>query len=80
MRPLPERWSLFLYTDGLIDVRVAPGSAERYGEARLLKRLASWAHSAPDDIALDTLMTEIESASGGHFADDVAVLLISTRD
>lgn len=78
--PLPERWSLFLYTDGLIDVRVAPGSAERYGEARLLKRLASWAHSAPDDIALDTLMTEIESASGGHFADDVAVLLISTRN
>lgn len=77
--PLPERWSLFLYTDGLIDVRVAPGSSQRYGEARLRERLAMWADTAPDQQAVDALMAEIESASGGHFADDVAVLVVSTK-
>lgn len=78
--PLPERWSLFLYTDGLIDVRVAPGSAERYGESRLMARLAAWTDTVPDDGAVDALMAEIESASGGYFADDVAILVISTKD
>jgi len=33
-----------------------------------------------DGAALDTLMTEIETASGVHFADDVAILLISTKN
>ncbi len=38
--------------------------------------------SAPtlDGEAIDALMAEIETASGGHFADDVAILLISTKD
>lgn len=77
--PLPERWSLFLYTDGLIDVRVAPGSSQRYGEARLKDRLAAWKSAPPDGAAIDALMAEIETASGAHFADDVAVLVISTK-
>jgi serine phosphatase RsbU (regulator of sigma subunit) len=76
---LPEHWSLLCYTDGLIDVRVAPGSAQRYGEDRLKERLADWAGTAPDDAALDTLLSEIESGSGSRFADDVALLLISTK-
>ena len=33
---LPEGWQLFFYTDGLIEGRAAPGSAERYGEQRLI--------------------------------------------
>ena len=37
--PLPPRWSLLCYTDGLIDARVAPGSAERHGEERLKQRV-----------------------------------------
>jgi len=77
---LPKRWSLLCYTDGLIDARVAPGSTERYGEARLKERLGTWVGRQPDGEDLDTLMAEIETASGGPFADDVAVILVSTKD
>jgi serine phosphatase RsbU (regulator of sigma subunit) len=77
---LPERWSLLCYTDGLIDVRLEPGSSERYGEDRLKERLGTWAGQLLDGDALDALMTEIETRSGGHFADDVAVLLVSTKN
>ncbi len=84
--PLPRRWSMFCYTDGLTDVRVAPGSSERFGEDRLKERLAAWtgapdgSRPAPDGATVDALMAEIETASGDHFADDVAILLITTRD
>ena len=77
---LPEHWSLFCYTDGLIDVRVAPGSPERYGEDRLKDRLAAWIDREFTEEALDELLEEIETASGSHFADDVAMLLISTNN
>lgn len=83
---LPQRWTMFCYTDGLIDVRVAPGASRRYGEDRLKKRLDTWtgppdgSRPAPDGAMVDELMSEIETASGDHFADDVAILLISTKD
>jgi serine phosphatase RsbU (regulator of sigma subunit) len=78
--PLSGSWSLFCYTDGLIDVRLEPDSRERYGEARLKRRLEAWSGTQPDGDALDALMSEIETPSGGSFADDVAVLLLSTKD
>ena len=78
--PLPKRWSLFCYTDGLIDIRLAPGSSQRYGEERLRERLAPWTGRRPGGAELDTLMSEIETGSGGRFADDVAILLITTKD
>jgi serine phosphatase RsbU (regulator of sigma subunit) len=76
---LPERWALFCYTDGLIDARLAPGSRQRYGEDRLIERLSAWGDTTPDGAAVDDLLTEIETGSGARFADDVAVLLISTK-
>ena len=76
---LPERWSLFCHTDGLIDVRVAPGSPQRYGEDRLKERLAGWAGTVPGETDLNRLLADIETGSGSRFADDVAVLLISTK-
>ncbi|MFH0916215.1 MAG: SpoIIE family protein phosphatase [bacterium] len=78
--PLPAQWSLLCYTDGLIDARTAPGSAERYGEDRLKSRLEIWSAQRPDGDALDELMADIETPSGEPFGDDVAVLLISTKD
>lgn len=78
--PLPEDWSLFCYTDGLIDIRVAPGSSQRYGEERLRERLGAWVGGRPDGTQLDALMGEIETASGGHFADDVAILLMAAKN
>ncbi len=77
---LPESWSLFCYTDGLIDARFTPGSSERYGEDRLRDRLAAWTRDKPDAGAVDALFAEVESASGSRFADDVAALLICTKD
>jgi serine phosphatase RsbU (regulator of sigma subunit) len=76
---LPERWSLFCYTDGLTDARLAPGSRQRYGEDRLVERLGAWGPRTPDGTAVDALLAEIETASGSRFADDVAVLLISSK-
>ena len=61
--PLPARWSLFCYTDGLVDARVSPGASERYGEDRLPRVSAGWT-SRPDGAALDALIAEIETASG----------------
>ena len=60
---------------------MAPGSPQRYGEERLKERLAAWTRHRPRTApALDALMNEIEAGSGGRFADDVAMLLISTKD
>jgi serine phosphatase RsbU (regulator of sigma subunit) len=77
---LPERWSLFCYTDGLIDARVSAGSSDRYGEDRLKERLAAWATNRPNAEAVDSLLAEVETASGARFADDVATLLITTKE
>ena len=78
--PLPARWSLLCYTDGLIDARAAPGSAERYGEERLKRRLEAWSVQRPNGDTLDELIADIEALSGEPFGDDVAVLLISSKD
>ncbi len=77
--PLPDRWTVFGYTDGLIDIRLEPSSNERYGEARLKERLGAWSGLRPNGDTLDALMSEIEGSSGGPFADDVAVLMVTTR-
>lgn len=77
---LPERFSLFCYTDGLVDIRLAPGASQRYGEDRLKQRLHAWSGSTPPDgSSLDTLIDEVEKGSSGRFADDVALLLITTK-
>jgi serine phosphatase RsbU (regulator of sigma subunit) len=77
---LPEAWTLMCYTDGIIEARVTPGSGERFGEGRLRDHLRSWPNSHADEHLLDLLMQEIEAGYGGPFADDVAVLLISTKN
>jgi serine phosphatase RsbU (regulator of sigma subunit) len=78
--PLPPKWSLFCYTDGLTDARVSPGAPERFGEERLRQWLAGTVGRALDDRALETLLEEVESGNGGPFADDVALLAISVKD
>lgn len=76
---LPESWNLLCYTDGLTDARVRPKSGERMGEARLMKWLECWQVPLPDEAELDRLIGDVEKNSGEAFADDVAVLLISTK-
>ena len=78
---LPHGWRLFFYTDGLVEGRVAPGSQERYGEGRLVEAVRRHlAGGAAGQSELERLVTEVESAAGELFADDVTVMLFSGVD
>src|SRR5665648_322890 len=75
---LPPGWTLFFYTDGLIEGRVAPGSPQRYGEDRLARRLQEDA-AGFDAAALQRVLADVETANGAAFADDVAVVAVSEK-
>ena len=74
---LPEGWRLFLYTDGLIEGRAAPGSQERFGEERLIEARAETGGDVLGRESLERLLADVEAAGGEPFADDVAVILIA---
>lgn len=74
---LPDGWRLFFYTDGLIEGRAAPGAQERFGELRLIEAVRGLVDGPVDRETLERLMSGVEAAGGGAFADDVAVILIS---
>ena len=76
---LPRGWTLFFYTDGLIEGRAAPTSPERYGEGRLRRRLEEDAAGCFAAEALDRVLAEAEAANGAAFGDDVAVVAVSER-
>lgn len=76
---LPRDWTLLFYTDGLIEGRAAPGSAERYGEAGLMRALQHSTSDPFDGEALDRVLAEVETANGAAFGDDVAVVVVSER-
>jgi serine phosphatase RsbU (regulator of sigma subunit) len=74
---LEPPWTVFLHTDGLIEGRTTPWTRERYGEARLRRRLRSWSGSRVDEFFLTELLDELQRLNGGAFRDDVAVLAVS---
>ena len=80
---LPPRWTILLYTDGLIEGH--DGGDGHLGEDRLrellveqIDRLPQW----PDEPRqlLDNLIRRIEELNGQDFDDDVAVLLLGSSD
>ena len=79
--PCLPRWSLLCYTDGLIDARDGAGLCRA-----LRRRTAEEAPRAPGrpsartELRSTSSWPSIETASGEPFADDVAFLLISTKD
>jgi serine phosphatase RsbU (regulator of sigma subunit) len=80
---LPPGWTILLYTDGIIEGRIGSGS-ERLGEAGLQRLLAEqvstdpgWAEH-PDEL-LDALIVAAERLNGGALSDDVAMLLLGSR-
>jgi serine phosphatase RsbU (regulator of sigma subunit) len=81
--PLPDEWTLMLYTDGLIEGRTGAGASERLGIDGLtsvLTRLTAARPGWADDPAalLDALMDRVEQLNGGPHADDVAALIVSS--
>jgi serine phosphatase RsbU (regulator of sigma subunit) len=76
---LGDDWGLLLYTDGLVEGSMTPGSSERLGSdqlARNLQRLVVDGTSRAEFAPL--LLTEAERCHGGPLTDDVAMLLVGT--
>lgn len=74
---LPESWNLFFYTDGLIEGRLRPGSAERFGEMRLVRALEGLPHGPLDEATLASLISDVEAAGAEPFGDDVTVVVVT---
>ena len=80
--PLGAGTRLLLYTDGLIEGRVAPASSERVGLDGLITLIDNLVGSVPNgDLAetalLDGLLAEVVRRNGGPLSDDVALCLVS---
>jgi serine phosphatase RsbU (regulator of sigma subunit) len=75
--PLPERWALLLYTDGLIEGRIGPGPA-RLGEQGLVEMVRSELARGQHGLVA-ALVERAEELNGGPLLDDVAALLVQWR-
>jgi serine phosphatase RsbU (regulator of sigma subunit) len=74
---LPERWSLLLYTDGLIEGRTGVGSARLGGEG--LAAMVRGQLAAGTDDSITALVERAEELNGGPMLDDVAAFLVRRR-
>jgi serine phosphatase RsbU (regulator of sigma subunit) len=75
--PLPERWGLLLYTDGLIEGRTGPGPA-RLGEQGLMEMVRSELGRGEHGLVA-ALVERAEDLNGGPLLDDVAAVLVQWR-
>ncbi|RLK59149.1 PP2C family protein-serine/threonine phosphatase [Actinokineospora cianjurensis] len=75
---LGERWSVLLYTDGLIEGRMGTTS-ERLGFARLAEMVGTLAGADPRwrVTVLDDLIRQACALNEGDLVDDVAAMLLS---
>ncbi len=73
---LGGRWSLMMYTDGLIEGHVGAGRRRLEQEGMIdivARRLAAGARG---EVLLDGMLAEVHQLNGGELTDDVAVLLL----
>ena len=72
---LGAQWLLLCYTDGLIEGRQAPDTAERFGAERLAETVTalSGERTGPGEL-LDRLLRAVQEANGGQLSDDVAIV------
>ena len=81
---LPAGWAMLLHTDGITEGRIGEGP-ERLGTARLQTLISEYlgTHSDwrehPDDL-LTNLIAQAEALNGGALTDDVAMVLLGSRD
>ncbi|MET8689814.1 fused response regulator/phosphatase [Streptomyces sp. NPDC004732] len=73
---LGGKWSLMLYTDGLIEGRVGQGT-QRLGQEGMVDMVRRQiAAGLQGDELLEAAMNEVRDLNGGDLTDDVAVLLL----
>jgi serine phosphatase RsbU (regulator of sigma subunit) len=73
---LPERWSLLLFTDGLIEGRVGAGP-DRLGAEGLLDMCLELGVGPDAPSAVRGLVDRAQTLNGGHLSDDVALVLVT---
>ena len=74
---LPERWSLLLYTDGLVEGRIGEGP-ERLGDAGLTAMVRGALSDDPAALVA-ALVERAEDLNGGPLLDDVAAFVVQRR-
>jgi len=74
---LPHRWSLLLYTDGLIEGRTGVGADRLGGEG--LEAMVGGLRDEPASGLLTSLVERAEELNGGPMLDDVAAFLVQRR-
>ncbi|UQA98126.1 PP2C family protein-serine/threonine phosphatase [Streptomyces halobius] len=72
--PFPAGTTLLLYTDGIVEARNRAGTFYD-----LAGRLAGHEFSGPDAL-LDATLADVQRYTGGHRADDVALLAVTHGD
>ena len=73
---LPPGATLVLYTDGLVEGRAMPGSADRWGVERLIEALSE-TQDIGSQAGLTRVLDRAVAANGGALDDDVAVLAVT---
>jgi serine phosphatase RsbU (regulator of sigma subunit) len=84
--PLDGKWSVLLYTDGLIEGRIGKG-AERLGSEGLMDLIRDALRSPgigpdrngdrpPGDQLLDQVIDHVRELNGGELDDDLAILAL----
>jgi serine phosphatase RsbU (regulator of sigma subunit) len=69
------RWTMLLYTDGLVEGQTASGERP-YGVARLLPTIAARGPGFEDE-DMDAVLATVELANGGPLPDDVVAVAVS---
>ncbi|MGN6378265.1 MAG: PP2C family protein-serine/threonine phosphatase [Gaiellales bacterium] len=70
-----EVWTLLLYSDGLVEGRVAPGGERPFGLPRLAQLLDG--HAPLTEERIDHVLARVREANGGPMSDDIVVVAVS---
>lgn len=76
---LPPAWTLFFYTDGLVEMRTSSRAAERFDLDGLISRLQSLVGHVITSAELARLVEGVIAGSGEEPSDDIAALAVSMR-
>jgi serine phosphatase RsbU (regulator of sigma subunit) len=75
---LPSDWALLLFSDGIVEARMAPGSRERLGLEGFRRGVDDlWRRRAITAADLQTLVDGVQAGRDGVLEDDVTLLMLS---